>query len=267
MNVISGRIIHTPATTTGYAFLLNEQGELIEQERPDMFIPEAGSDIRRKMTAGGSGMEFDAARAAYVFYAPIRSIHSADGKSFWSVGISMSQAEITRLADDIQKFMALVLNVLVGILVAVLLIVVYAAARTSRGITGPILELDAGAMRIGSGDLDYTLDVKTGDEIEELANTFNQMTGDLKTYIRNLKETTAAKERFESELRMAHEIQMSFLKKIFPPSRTTASSRSTRTSSRQGRWAVTCMTSALSTATVWSSMLVTFLTRGCRPRW
>jgi sigma-B regulation protein RsbU (phosphoserine phosphatase) len=217
MNVISGRIIHTPAMTTGYAFLLNEQGELIEQEKPDMFIPGAGSDIRRKMTAGGSGFEFDAGQAAYVFYAPIRSIHSADGKSFWSVGISMSQAEITRLADDIQKFMALVLNVLLGILAVMFLVVVYAAARMSKGITGPILALDAGAMRIGSGDLDYTLDVKTGDEIEELANTFNQMTGDLKTYIRNLKETTAEKERFASELRVAHEIQMSFLKKIFPP--------------------------------------------------
>ncbi len=217
MNVISGRIIHTPAMTTGYAFLLNEQGELIEQERPDMFIPAAGGDIRRKMNAGGSGFEFDAASAAYVFYAPIRSIHSADGKSFWSVGISMSQAEITRLADDIQKFMALVLNLMLGILAAVFFIVIYAAARVSRGITGPILKLDAGAMRIGSGDLDYTLEVKSGDEIEELANTFNKMTGDLKTYIRNLKETTAEKERFASELRVAREIQMSFLKKIFPP--------------------------------------------------
>ena len=217
MNVISGRIIHTPASTTGYAFLLNERGELIEQERPDMFIPAAGSDIRRKMTAGGSGVEFDPGREAFVFYAPIHSIHSADGKSFWSIGITMPQAEITRLADDIQKLIGLVLNLLLGMLAVILVIVVYAANRMSKGITGPILALDAGATRIGSGDLDYRLDVKTGDEIEELANTFNQMTGELKTYIRNLRDTTAAKERFESELRMAHEIQMSFLKKIFPP--------------------------------------------------
>ena len=217
MNVISGRIIHTPTATTGYAFLLNERGELIEQERPDMFIPAAGSDIRRKMTAGGSGIEFDPSGEAFVFYAPIRSIHSADGKSFWSIGITMPRAEITRLADAIQKLIGFVLNLSLGMLAVILIIVVYAANRMSRGITGPILELDAGAMRIGKGDLDYTLKLKTGDEIEELANTFNQMTGELKNYIRNLKETTAAKERFESELRMAHEIQMSFLKKIFPP--------------------------------------------------
>lgn len=35
--------------------------------------------------------------------------------------------------------------------------------------------------------------------------------------IRNLKETTAAKERIESELTIAHDIQMSILPKIFPP--------------------------------------------------
>ena len=43
------------------------------------------------------------------------------------------------------------------------------------------------------------------------------MAGDIKTYIKNLTETTAEKERFASELRVAHDIQMSFLKKIFPP--------------------------------------------------
>jgi serine phosphatase RsbU (regulator of sigma subunit) len=217
MAAISKRLIHTPEMTPGYAFLLNERGELIEQERADMFIPEAGSGIRRKMTAGDSGIEFDAGSAAYVAYAPIRSIHSADGKSFWSIGISMPKGEITRLADDIQQRMDVVFNLLLGILAAMLLIVIYAAVRLSRGITGPVLELDAGALRIGSGDLDHTLEVKTGDEIEQLANTFNKMAADLKNYIRNLEETTAEKERFASELRVAHEIQMSFLKKIFPP--------------------------------------------------
>jgi sigma-B regulation protein RsbU (phosphoserine phosphatase) len=58
--------------------------------------------------------------------------------------------------------------------------------------------------------------VGTRDEIGELADAFNKMSGDLQTYIKDLKRTTAEKERFESELRVAHDIQMSFLKKIFP---------------------------------------------------
>lgn len=217
MEAISRRIIHTPDEILGYAFLLNERGELIEQERPDMFIPEAGGEARRKMIAGDSGIKFDAGSVSYVAYAPIRSIHSADGKGFWSVGVSMPQREITRLADDIEDRMAFVFKLLLGILAAVILAVAYAAVRLSKGITEPILELDKGAMRIGGGDLNHRLEVRTGDEIEELADTFNKMAGDLKTYIRNLKQTTAEKERFESELRVAREIQMSFLKKIFPP--------------------------------------------------
>jgi sigma-B regulation protein RsbU (phosphoserine phosphatase) len=39
----------------------------------------------------------------------------------------------------------------------------------------------------------------------------------LKEYIANLAETTAAKERYESELKIARTIQMSFLPKRFPP--------------------------------------------------
>ena len=106
---------------------------------------------------------------------------------------------------------------LLGIGASLVLLVIGVANRLSNGITGPILQLGEGVKRIGAGNLDCRVSVKTSDEIEELADAFNKMAGDLKTYIRDLKTTTADKERFESELRVAHDIQMSFLKKIFPP--------------------------------------------------
>jgi sigma-B regulation protein RsbU (phosphoserine phosphatase) len=43
------------------------------------------------------------------------------------------------------------------------------------------------------------------------------MQKDLKSYIEHLKETTSAKEKIESELRIAREIQMGMIPKIFPP--------------------------------------------------
>jgi sigma-B regulation protein RsbU (phosphoserine phosphatase) len=43
------------------------------------------------------------------------------------------------------------------------------------------------------------------------------MKGSLKDYIRKLTETTAAKERIDSELNIAHDIQMGLLPKKFPP--------------------------------------------------
>ncbi|MCU7920585.1 MAG: SpoIIE family protein phosphatase [Candidatus Thiodiazotropha sp. (ex Epidulcina cf. delphinae)] len=209
MSSISTGIINTPEEIPGYAFLLNGKGELIEQEKADMFIPKTSSGIRQKMTDGGNGFEFDAESATYVFYAPIRSIGSLDEKSAWrawSVGISMPESEITRLAGDIQQKMNLVFRLLVGILALMIILVIYAALRMSKGITEPITVLEKGAIRIGSGDLEHYLDVRTGDELEKLANTFNEMAKDLKSYL-----------RIESELGAAHHIQMSFLKKEFPP--------------------------------------------------
>jgi sigma-B regulation protein RsbU (phosphoserine phosphatase) len=55
------------------------------------------------------------------------------------------------------------------------------------------------------------------DEIGELATAFLSLEGALFQSISYLKETTAAKERIESELQIAREIQMSILPRIFPP--------------------------------------------------
>lgn len=55
------------------------------------------------------------------------------------------------------------------------------------------------------------------DEVGYLAKAFSEMQSKLLEYIKNLKETTAAKERIESELNIAHDIQMSLLPKTFPP--------------------------------------------------
>lgn len=60
------------------------------------------------------------------------------------------------------------------------------------------------------------------DEVGKLAEALMQMEKMLQTYIVNLTETTAAKERIESELAIARNIQMGFLPQTFPafPGRT-----------------------------------------------
>ena len=216
LDTVSGKVIRTPDGFKGYAFLLNGVGRLIDQEKADMFIPEVGGDVRSRMVAGDTGAAYDVASANYVAYAPIRAVHTRDGKKTWSVGVSMPEHEITELADEIHKKLVAVLELVLGLFAILIAVVVFGATRISKGITGPIVALDAGVKRIGSGDLDYRVKVETRDEIGELAGAFNKMAGDVQAYIKNLRETTAEKERFESELRVAHDIQMSFLKKIFP---------------------------------------------------
>ncbi len=58
---------------------------------------------------------------------------------------------------------------------------------------------------------------QSSDEVGRLASATIQMVHKLQDYIENIKRFTAAKERLESELNIARNIQMSFLPKQFPP--------------------------------------------------
>jgi signal transduction histidine kinase len=61
--------------------------------------------------------------------------------------------------------------VLVGLVVALL-----ASLFVARRVLGPLELLRKGTERIGGGDLDFRLNIKSGDEIEVLADEFNKMT-------------------------------------------------------------------------------------------
>lgn len=56
----------------------------------------------------------------------------------------------------------------------------------------------------------------SGDEIRQLSNAFEEMEQRLRRYIDDLQRTTAAKERIESELNIARDIQMSLVPRTFP---------------------------------------------------
>ncbi|MDD5750249.1 MAG: HAMP domain-containing protein [Candidatus Pacebacteria bacterium] len=59
----------------------------------------------------------------------------------------------------------------------------------SRRITRPLQRLGEGAEIIGRGDLKHRINIKTGDEIEELARSFNKMADDLKKSRADLEES------------------------------------------------------------------------------
>jgi sigma-B regulation protein RsbU (phosphoserine phosphatase) len=61
------------------------------------------------------------------------------------------------------------------------------------------------------------LSAKYKDEVGRLAESFVFMREELRKNVKELIETTAAKERIESELQIAHDIQMGILPKMFPP--------------------------------------------------
>lgn len=59
----------------------------------------------------------------------------------------------------------------------------------------PIRALAKGAVRIGTGDLDYRIEIKSGDEVQTLAERFNDMGGQLKASYATLEQRVADRTR------------------------------------------------------------------------
>jgi signal transduction histidine kinase len=69
----------------------------------------------------------------------------------------------------------------------------------ARRVVRPVRILREGVERIGTGDLGYRLDLKTGDEIEVLAEEFNKMTARLQESYANLEHKVEERTRELSE--------------------------------------------------------------------
>jgi sigma-B regulation protein RsbU (phosphoserine phosphatase) len=82
----------------------------------------------------------------------------------------------------------------------------------------PLAKFASSARGIASGNFNTELPhIEDSEEMKELHDSFAFMQKELANYIVHLKETTSAKEKIESELRIAKEIQMGMIPHIFPP--------------------------------------------------
>jgi sigma-B regulation protein RsbU (phosphoserine phosphatase) len=91
-----------------------------------------------------------------------------------------------------------------------------AGVQLSRSITGAVHELYLGTRRIQQGDFGHRIPIKGSDQLAELAASFNSMTANLGQLMVVAKE----KERLESELTIAREVQQQLFPKDVPYTRT-----------------------------------------------
>ena len=97
------------------------------------------------------------------------------------------------------------------------IVIFFFMSRSIRRATEPLGFLSESAQEVAKGNFDTELPTfKHNDEISQLRDSFDAMQQSLKRYVEELKETTTAKATIESELNVAHSIQMSMLPKTFP---------------------------------------------------
>ena len=82
---------------------------------------------------------------------------------------------LDELESDLEDNTQSVLTMVVIILVAVLVVVLAVAFFLSRGIVRPIVQLSEAAEKVSMGDLDVNVEVKSNDEIGDLADSFGRM--------------------------------------------------------------------------------------------
>ncbi|HEY7540476.1 MAG TPA: GAF domain-containing protein [Methylomirabilota bacterium] len=165
----------------GHAFVVDGQGVLIAH--PDISLvlqkttfagleqvkaalaasPDSLSGEPRSQVAIARDFKNKRVMTAYATIAPLR----------WSVFVEQPLDEaFASLNASIQRTILL--------LVAGVVLSVAASLFLARRMVTPIQALQAGAARIGAGELDQRIDVRTGDELEALGNQFNSMAGQLK---------------------------------------------------------------------------------------
>ncbi len=131
--------------------------------------------------------------------------------------------DIIMLAVDVAAMVfALIYVIVLAVLVVVIYVIVY--FRIRKRVVRPIRSIaDAAESYANSrtegkeeGNIFGSLNLKTGDELQELGEVMSSMEQDIASYERDLVLATAEKERIQTELAVATGIQKNMLPGIFP---------------------------------------------------
>ncbi|MFQ5329367.1 MAG: sensor histidine kinase [Thermodesulfobacteriota bacterium] len=121
-------------------------------------------------------------------FAPITSAYQRGGNTFdggkWYIFVSQSPSESYAPIKTLLKRM-------VSLLIFAVVILSAMGFWAARRIVKPIHLLQRSVGIIGAGDLDHRIDIKTGDEIEDLAEEFNSMVQKIKESYTELEQRVA----------------------------------------------------------------------------
>jgi len=192
-------------------YIYNENKEYIRNE--NIFsLAKSNNDnilynVGQKMIDGETGnLNYKIDEEEYILsYGPL-------GDFGWSVAIALPKKIIFSSLKS-------TINIFLFISIMGLLLLLFFTYIIAKRMTSPLKSFALSAKEIAKGKFDTKLpQIKSKDEMLELYNSFDYMQNALSSYVTKLKDTTSAKEKIESELRIAKEIQMGMVPKLFPSS-------------------------------------------------
>jgi signal transduction histidine kinase len=156
----------------GHAYVVGAQGRLIAH--PDISLVLRNTDMSKLL-------QVQAAQAGNTGAAPdwLQGTRNIQGQEVLTASAPIAPLGWTMFVElpveEAYASLYLALQRLAIVLAGASIFAVLAGIFLARRMVGPIQALRAGAERIGSGDFAQRISIKTGDELEGLANQFNDM--------------------------------------------------------------------------------------------
>ncbi|MCX5872338.1 MAG: SpoIIE family protein phosphatase [Deltaproteobacteria bacterium] len=204
---------------TGYAFLLSNKGVLMVWPQKELImretifsLAEGGKDPHLKTIA------FEIMNQEKGFHNAGESLNGKDSflafaslPTFgWRLGVVIPKDELFAQTYLLERILFII-----GFAGIVLLLT--SSLIVARSVTAPLKRMVSVTSKIGEGNFDVDFVEKNRlDEVGQLSRAFESMVNSLKKYMKDLTQATARKERIESELRIAADIQKSMLRTSFP---------------------------------------------------
>jgi GAF domain-containing protein len=171
----------------GYAYVVDRDGRLIAH--PDISLVLRNTDLSalpqvaaaRAAAAGQEAPLASATIAENMYGKSVLTAHAAIAPLGWLVFVELpfDEALAPLYGSGLRTAALLALGLCLATLAALFL---------ARQMVVPIRAMQQGAARIGAGELDRRIDIRTGDELEALAGQFNEMAADLQKSYADLEK-------------------------------------------------------------------------------
>jgi signal transduction histidine kinase len=208
-------VAHLADGETGYAYVVSRAGDLLAHPRVNLVLQRSNithlEQVASALSSATAGVSSQGTLTRNLAGEKVFSSYAGIADLDWVVFVERPADEVYQpLWASIRRTAALLL---VGLGMALL-----ASLLVARRILRPLQTLRHGVQRIGRGDLGARLHVKTGDELEMLADEFNRMSARVQEAYAGLEHKVAERTRelvaLNQQLEEANRLKSQFLANV-----------------------------------------------------